>query len=140
MRRPHPRFDASRNAWVTNAGGKLQPFAKGPKTADTEQEAWNAFYEPTARLGRPVDAAQPQITLGGLADEYGAWMEKEVRANRMEQKTLGYYQHHLQKFLDAVGGNRDAMSVLPIEVERYKTNWHSVQTGQRLYNWERKWG
>ena len=29
VRRPHPRFDAARNAWVTRAGGSLKILAKG---------------------------------------------------------------------------------------------------------------
>ena len=44
MRRPHPRFDEARNAWVTRAGGKLKILAAGPKNADTEADAWDAFY------------------------------------------------------------------------------------------------
>jgi hypothetical protein len=43
MRRPHPRFDETRNAWVTRAGGPLKILAKGPKTAETESAAWDAF-------------------------------------------------------------------------------------------------
>lgn len=136
MRRPHPRFDERRNAWVTNAGGRLKFLAKGPKNTETEQEAWNSFYEYMAKLGRPIqDAPVPQLTLGELADEYGSWMQQEVEAGRMKPATLNYYQHHIQRFLDTVGGHRFATAILPLELERHKTTWHSVQTIQRLYNW-----
>ncbi len=91
MRRPHPRFDTARNAWVTRAGGKLKILAKGPKNAETETAAWEAFYLYMAKLGMPVEgSAIPVITLGELADKYGQWMEPEVQAGRMKPRTLGY--------------------------------------------------
>jgi integrase len=136
VRRPNPRFDETRNAWVTRAGGKLKILAKGPQNATTEAAAWDAFYVHMAKLGMPVeDASIPVITLGQLADKYGEWMQREVAACRMKPRTLDYYQDQLQKFLDTIGGNRPALGLLPHEVEMYKTGWHSVQVVQRLYNW-----
>lgn len=136
MRRPHPRFDTARNAWVTRAGGKLKILAKGPKSAETEAAAWDAFYLYMAKLGMPVEgSAIPVITLGELADKYGQWMEREVQAGRMKPRTLGYYQDLIQKFLDAMGGHRPALGILPHEVEMYKTTWHSVHAVQWLCNW-----
>jgi integrase len=136
VRRPHPRFDQARNAWVTRAGGKLKILASGPKNSDTEAAAWDAFYAHMAKLGNPVEGSSlPVITLGQLADKYGDWMKREVEAGRMKPRTLDYYQDHIQKFLDAVSGRRPALSVVPHEVEMFKTSWHSVQTVQRLYNW-----
>ena len=74
MRRPHPRFDDSRDAWVTRAGGRLKLLAKGPKNADTEGAAWDMFYVHMAKLGQPVEIASiPKITLGELCDHYGEW-------------------------------------------------------------------
>lgn len=65
MRRPHPRFDERRNAWVTRAGGKIKFLAKGPKNPDTEAAAWDAFYVHMAKLGNPVEGSSiPVITLG----------------------------------------------------------------------------
>lgn len=136
MRRPHPRFDEARNAWVTRAGGKLKVLARGPKTAETEAAAWDAFYAHMAMRGNPAEGSSlPSLTLGQLADKFAAWLEREVEAKRSRPATLHYYRHHLQKFLDAVGGNRAAAGVRPHEVELYKTNWQSVQAVQRLYNW-----
>lgn len=136
MRRPHPRFDEARNAWVTRAGGKLKFLAKGPKNAITEAAAWDVFYVHMAQLGTPVEKSSlPVLTLGQLADKYGEWMEREVAADRMKPRTRDYYRDTLQKFLDALGGARPASGVLPHEVEMYKTNWHSVQAVHRLYNW-----
>ena len=136
MRRPHPRFDKARNAWVTRAGGKLKILASGPKNGDTEAAAWEAFYAHMAQRGNPVEGSSlPVITLGQLADKYGDWMKREVEAGRMKPRTLDYYHDHIQKFLDAVSGRRPALSVVPHEVEMFKTNWHSVQAVQRLYNW-----
>lgn len=141
MRRPHPRFDETRNAWVTRAGGHLKILAKGPNNATTEAAAWDAFYVHMAKLGNPVEGSSiPAYTLGQLADKYGEWMKREVDAGRMKPRTLDYYQDHLQKFLDALGGNRPAMGVLPFEVEMFKTGWHSVQAVQRLYNWATSMG
>ena len=82
MRRPHPRYDHVRNAWITRAGGKLKILAKGPKTAGTEQAAWDAFYAHMAALANPVPAATTPITLGELADEFGAFLNREVEAGR----------------------------------------------------------
>ena len=136
MRRPHPRFDAARNAWVTRAGGRLKVLAKGPPSPQTEAAAWDAFYAHMANLGNPVEnSTLPAYTLGQLADKYGAWMEREVEAGRLKPRTLDYYRHQLQKFLDALGGNRPALGVLPHDVEMFKSGWHSVQAAQRLYNW-----
>ena len=135
MRRPHPRFDARRNAWVTNAGPKLAILQPGPKNAETEAAAWNAFYIHMAKLGRPVQTDVPNLSLGRLADEYGEWMKKKVALGEMKPRTLDYYRDYIQRFLDAVGGNRIATAILPFELEKYRTNWHSVQTVQRLYNW-----
>jgi len=136
MRRPHPRFDVNRNAWVARAGGSLKVLSKGPQNAQTEAAAWDAFYAHMAKLGNPVENSTiPVITLGQLADKFGEWMKREVEADRMKPRTLDYYHHQIQKFFDVVGGNRPAMGVLPHEVEMYKTSWHSVQAVQRLYNW-----
>ena len=136
MRRPHPRYDETRKAWVTKAGGPLKTLAAGPKNAETEAAAWDAFYVHMAKLGQPVEGASiPKITLGDLSDRYGEWMEREVAAERMKPRTRDYYRDHLQSFLDAVGGRRPALGIAPHEVEMYKTGWHSVQTVQRLYNW-----
>lgn len=141
MRRPHPHFDETRKAWVTRAGGKLKILANGPKSADTESAAWDAFYAHMVKLGNPVeDSTVPVITLGCLADKYGEWMMREVAAGRMKQRTFDYYHEFVQKFLDAVGGNRPALSVKPLEVEMYKTTWHSLQSVHRLYNWGVKMG
>lgn len=136
MRRAHPRFDSARNAWVTRAGGKLTILAKGPNDAATQAAAWDAFYVLMAQLGNPVpEATLPTLTLGQLADRYGQWMQREVEAGRMRPRTLDYYRDQLQKFLDAVGGHRSALLVKPHDLEMYKTNWHSVQAVQRLFNW-----
>jgi integrase len=136
VRRPHPRFDAARNAWVTRAGGTFKLLAKGPKNSETEAAAWDAFYAHMANLGTPVEHdAVSRITLGQLADLFGDWLDREVQAQRVKPKTLYYYRHHIQRFLDAIGGCRQAATVLPHEVEMFKTSWHSVQTAQRLYNW-----
>jgi integrase len=136
VRRPHPRFDEVRNAWVTRAGGKLKILTKGPKNSETEAAAWDAFYAHMTKLGNPIENVSIAVlTLGQLADKYGEWMEREVDAGRLKPRTLDYYHAQLQKFLDAIGGNRPALGVLPHDVEMFKTGWHSVQTVQRLYNW-----
>jgi integrase len=141
VRRPHPRFDERRNAWVTRAGGILKVLAKGPENAQTEAAAWDAFYVHMAELGTPVEASTlPALTLGQLAGRYGEWMQREVAAGRMRPRTLAYYRDQLQKFLDALGGNRPALGVLPHEVEMHKSGWHSVQAVQRLYNWDVRMG
>src|SRR5262249_17785745 len=57
VRRPPPRFDAARNAWVTRAGGRLKILARGPQNAETEAAAWDAFYAHMARLGTPVEGS-----------------------------------------------------------------------------------
>jgi integrase len=136
VRRPHPRFDERRNAWVTRAGGTLKMLAKGPKNADTEAAAWDAFYAYMAKMGTPVEGSSaPAITLGQLANKYGEWMQREIEAGRMKPRTLDYYQDHIQRFLDAVGGNRPAAGLIPHDLEVHKSGWHSVQAVQRLLNW-----
>lgn len=141
MRRPHPRYDARRKAWVTNAGGRLKTLAVGPKNKETEQQAWDAFYVHMAKLGRPVEKWEEQaILLGELADQFAEWMEREVAAGRKSPKTLDYYERYIQAFLDRVGGRRPAASVKPIELELFKSNWHSVQCIQRIFNWGVKMG
>jgi hypothetical protein len=91
VRRPHLRFDTARNAWITRAGGKLKILAKGPKNADSETAAWDAFYAHMAQLGIPVEGTSvpvPALTLGQLADKYGEWMKREVAAGRLRPRTL----------------------------------------------------
>jgi integrase len=135
MRRPHPRFDRARNAWVTRAGGTLKILAKGLRNAETEAAAWDAFHIHMARLGNPVEgSALPALTLGQLADHSGVWMAREVEAGRLKARTLDYYGDQIQKFLDVLGGNRLASGVLPHDVELYNSNWHSVQAVLRLLN------
>jgi integrase len=80
------------------------------------------------------------ILLGELADQFGEWLQREVEAKRLAPATKVYYVDNLQKFLDAVGGRRPASGILPIELERFKSGWHSVQTVRRLYNWGVKMG
>jgi hypothetical protein len=112
-----PPLRHSPQRWVTNAGGRLKTLISGPKTAKTESQAWEAFYEHMATLGNPVaNQPVPTISLGHLADEYGTWMQQEVAAGRMAAATLNYYRHYLQKFLDSVGGRRPATSVRRIEI------------------------
>ena len=136
MRRPKPRFDTRRNAWVTNAGGKLKTLAQGPKNPETEAEAWDVFYRHMAALGRSVEGASvPEVSLGELADEYADWMKRQVSGGEMAAATLEYYERYIQQFLDVVGGRRPASAILPLELERYKTGRSTVQTIQRLYNW-----
>ena len=88
-----------------------------------------------SQLGNPVPLSAVVISIGQLADQFGQWLKQEVTAGRKRQATLDYHRHQLQRFLDAVGGNRPATGIKPIELERVKTNWHSVQAVQRLYNW-----
>jgi hypothetical protein len=57
MRRPHPRFDERRQAWVTRAGGQLKILAKGPKNATTQAAAWDAFYAYLTKFGNPVEGS-----------------------------------------------------------------------------------
>ena len=141
MRRPHPRYDVRRKAWITNAGGRLKVLAQGPKDSQSEAQAWTAFHEHMAHQGCPVvEATTPELTLGELADEYGQWMTRQVGTGEMAEATEAYYRPYIQRFLDAVGGSRVASAILPIELERIKRGWHSVQTIQRLYNWGVKMG
>lgn len=128
MRQPKPRFDVRRSAWVTNAGGRLKTLHHGPKNAETEAAAQAAFYRHMAQPGSPVKAAAVQITLGELADEYAEWMEKQVAAGEMTPATQADYERFIQKFIDRVNGRRPAAALLPIDLERYRTNRHSVQT------------
>jgi hypothetical protein len=100
VRRPHPRFDPSRNAWVTRAGGRLKILAEGPKTPESESAAWTAFYAHMANLGNPVPSDPSAISLGQLADEFGSWMRQVLEAGRKRLKTLDYYQHNIQRFID----------------------------------------
>jgi hypothetical protein len=89
VRRPPPRFDDARNAWVTRAGGPLKILTKGPKNAETEAAAWDAFNAHMAKLGNPVEGSiLPGITLGQLADKYGDWMKRKVEVGRMRPRTL----------------------------------------------------
>lgn len=141
MRRPHPRYDVRRKAWVTNAGGRLKVLVRGPKDSQSEAAAQTAFHEHMVCLRRPAgDATVPDLTLGELADEYGQWMTRQVANGEMAAATEAYYRPYIQRFLDAAGGNRSASAILPIELERRKSGWHSVQTIQRLYNWGVKMG
>lgn len=141
MRRPHPYYLKVRRAWITKAGGKLHILLKGPKNADTEARAWEAFYLYMARLGQPVEqAVVSTLSVGQLADRFDEWLEREVNAGRTKPRTYDYYHGELQRFLDHVGVDRAAAGVLPHQLEMYKTNWHSVQAVQRLYNWGVKMG
>ena len=84
MRRPHPRYDVRRKAWVTNAGGRVKVLVRGPKDPQSEAAAQTAFHEHMVRLRRPAgDATVPDLTLGELADEYGQWMTRQVANGEM---------------------------------------------------------
>ena len=60
MRRPHPRFDSVRDAWVTRAGGRIKILAKGPKNA--------ARILATSGLadGPPKTVAAPESAVNGF--------------------------------------------------------------------------
>ena len=119
----------------------MKVLVRGPKDSQSEAAAQTAFHEHMVRLRRPAgDATVPDLTLGELADEYGQWMIRQVANGEMAAATEAYYRPYIQKFLDAVGGNRSASAILPIELERLKSGWHSVQAIQRLYNWGVKMG
>jgi hypothetical protein len=59
VRRPHPRFDETRNAWVTRAGGKLKILAKEPKNAETESQASVDSSAAAPRGGRGCQTEAP---------------------------------------------------------------------------------
>ena len=68
-----------------------------------------------SQLGNPVPLSAVVISIGQLADQFGQWLKQEVIAGRKRQATLDYHRHQLQRFLDAVGGNRPATGIKPIE-------------------------
>ena len=139
-RRPTFVYDVRRGAWVTRTGGKLKTLCTGPKNRDTERQAREAFHRHLHHLHGPGDpeAVAERLSLGELADQFDAWLEREVAAGRNRPATRAYYRSQLQSFLDAVGGRRAADAITPLDVEQFKTTWHSVQVVRRLYNWGRR--
>lgn len=80
------------------------------------------------------------ITLTHLIDKYLAWLEREVAAGRRKPGTLKYYAWHLRLFADGGRGERPVADLIPWDLEAWKTNWHSVQTVQRLFAWAARLG
>jgi integrase len=75
------------------------------------------------------------LTLLSLWQQFESWMLREVTAGRSRPRTLDYYRHQVLYFLDQVGGDRLLTELVPFDLERIKTGWHSVQAVQRLFNW-----
>lgn len=75
------------------------------------------------------------LSLGRLIGLFLQWQAKEVAAQRARPATLIYYRRILGRFREAIGDARPAGDILPLEVELWKSGWHSVQAVQRLYNW-----
>src|SRR6185436_18149967 len=75
------------------------------------------------------------MTLQELINTYLAWLEKEVMIGEAAQRTLDYYRDWLQRFADHAGPERPIRDFKRLDLEKYKSNWHSVQTVQRLWNW-----
>ena len=73
MRKPHPRFDDARNAWVTRAGGTLKILAKGPKNSATEAAASTGDLTGhiSARFLRRAEAAHRAVVLHVAVDVIG---------------------------------------------------------------------
>lgn len=74
-------------------------------------------------------------TLGELESFFLDWLSKEVRDGRSRLRTFRYYQTWLDRFTTAAGGERPVAELIPLDLERFKTGWHSVQAVQRLFNW-----
>lgn len=74
-------------------------------------------------------------TLAELEDFFLTWLAKEVAASRARERTHRYYRNWLKRFTAAAGGDRRLAELVPLDLERFKSGWHSVQTVQRLFNW-----
>jgi site-specific recombinase XerD len=74
-------------------------------------------------------------TLAELEREFLAWLRQEVSSGRCADQTYRYYQHQLDPWIEAVGGDRLLSEIVAFDLERQKTSWHRVQAVQRLFNW-----
>ena len=83
--------------------------------------------------------ATPQ-TLSELLALFEHALQRDIHAGLRRPATLCYYRRFLHDFRDHVGGDRLLDSFVPLELELWKTNWHSVQAVQRLWNWAVKMG
>jgi integrase len=86
VRRPKPRFDNTRNAWVTRAGGKLKILAKGPNNTETEAAPWMVTL-----LERFAEQRKPSLEdFIFLDNRRKAWTSNAVRCRmRRLRKKLG---------------------------------------------------
>lgn len=74
-------------------------------------------------------------TLRQLADAFFLWLGREVAAKRNRQATYQNYKHYVERWIALVGGDRQLDQLRAWDLEQHKTNWHSVQAVQRLFNW-----
>ncbi len=82
-------------------------------------------------------------TVSDLVDHYLTWLVREVRALRVEARTLEYYGRQLKRFVAGLGdggSDRRLDSLIAFDLEKIKSGWHSVQAVQRLFNWGVKVG
>lgn len=98
------------------------------------------FEEPISSRSSPEFADNAgmdtcDMTLGELESEFLAHLERETAGGRCSEATIRYYRTQLGRFVAAVGPERPVSSIVALDLERVKTNWHSVQAPQRLFNW-----
>ena len=79
------------------------------------------------------------MTLAQLADLFFSWSTREAAAGRQRPATVDYYRRLLRPLLEVAGGT-ELVDLIPWDLERVKTGWHSVQAAQRLLNWARVQG
>jgi integrase len=75
------------------------------------------------------------LTLAELEQFFLTWLAGEVQGGRSRPRTLCYYRTWLDRFVAAAGGARPVAELVALDLERFKSGWHSVQAVQRLFNW-----
>ena len=79
--------------------------------------------------------ANTVLTLTELQQNFLAWIANEVQHGRAKDRTLRYYRTWIDRFVAAAGRDRPITELLPLDLERCKRGWHSVQAVQRMFNW-----
>lgn len=74
-------------------------------------------------------------TLAELEKFFLDFLAAENAAGRCATRTIHYYRTYLDRFVASAGGDRPADDLRAIDLERFRTGWHSIQTVQRLYNY-----
>lgn len=146
-REPKPFFKKSHKAWyVQTPDGKQHRLG-----AEYDDAAKQRYHELLAgKIGDAPAMSGGELTVAELVDDFLSAVQIQVRQGKLAERTLEWYDVHLQSFAKAIGTELLVNQLRPLHVRKwldksYAKSGNNHQNGavravSRVCNWARKLG